>query len=105
MPSSPPCVRRIDRHTSQAECAPLARVCSPLGSRGSAPVPSGQVCHPPAGKPAVTVSGMGRKVVSLTMDNLDDLPLPCRNCTLWELGSRAGSPATKDEWLSAVLLD
>src|SRR5581483_9219495 len=48
---------------------------------------------------------MGRKVVSLTMDNLDDLPDPCRNCTLWELGSRAGSPATKDEWLSGVLLD
>lgn len=48
---------------------------------------------------------MGRKVVSLTMDNIDDLPTPCRDCTLWELGNRASSPATKDEWVSAVLLD
>jgi GNAT superfamily N-acetyltransferase len=48
---------------------------------------------------------MGRKVVSLTMDNIADLPGPCRDCTLWELGNRASSPATKDEWVSAVLLD
>ncbi len=49
---------------------------------------------------------MGRKVVSLTRDNVADLPLPCRHCTLWELGAtKASSPATKDEWVSAVLLD
>jgi GNAT superfamily N-acetyltransferase len=48
---------------------------------------------------------MGRKIVSLTRDNCADLPLPCRDCTLWELGSRAGSPATKGEWVSSVLLD
>ncbi len=48
---------------------------------------------------------MGRKVVSLTRDNVTDLPAPCRSCTLWELGSHASGPATKDEWVSAVLLD
>ena len=48
---------------------------------------------------------MARKVVSLTRDNVADLPAPCRDCTLWEVGSRAGSMATKDEWVSTVLLD
>ncbi|MDX6297386.1 MAG: hypothetical protein QOI51_1243 [Nocardioidaceae bacterium] len=48
---------------------------------------------------------MARKVVSLTRDNVADLPAPCRDCTLWEVGSRGGSMATKDEWVSAVLLD
>lgn len=48
---------------------------------------------------------MGRKVVSLTRDNVADLPLPCRDCTLWEIGSQPNSLATKDEWVSAVLLD
>lgn len=48
---------------------------------------------------------MGRKVVSLTRDTVADLPLPCRDCTLWEIGSARGSLETKDEWVSAVLLD
>ncbi len=58
---------------------------------------------------------MGRKLTSLTLDNVADLPAPCRSCTLWELGSRPGyldadgtaqdGARTKDEWLSAVLLD
>jgi GNAT superfamily N-acetyltransferase len=48
---------------------------------------------------------MGRKVVSLTRDNVADLPMPCRDCTLWEIGSRPNGLATKDEWVSAVLLD
>jgi hypothetical protein len=48
---------------------------------------------------------MGRKVVSLTRDNVADLPMPCRDCTLWEIGSHPTGLATKDEWVSAVLLD
>lgn len=59
---------------------------------------------------------MGRKLTSLTLDNVADLPGPCRYCTLWELGGSPGYLAaegsaaeiggrTKDEWLSAVLLD
>jgi GNAT superfamily N-acetyltransferase len=48
---------------------------------------------------------MGRKIVSLTRDNVAELPDPCRNCTLWELNNRAGDLATKDEWVSAVLLE
>jgi GNAT superfamily N-acetyltransferase len=48
---------------------------------------------------------MGRKVVSLTRDNVADLPLPCRDCTLWEIGSQPNGLATKDEWVSSVLLD
>ena len=48
---------------------------------------------------------MARKIVSLTRDNVADLPLPCRTCTLWELTGSASGPATKAEWVSSVLLD
>ena len=56
---------------------------------------------------------MARRMVSLTLDNIDDLPSRCRNCVFWELdpvaGRRAveaGDPALeKEAWLSAVLLD
>lgn len=48
---------------------------------------------------------MGRRIASVTLDNVGDLPLPCRNCVSWELGSSASDPASKDDWLSAVLLD
>ncbi len=54
---------------------------------------------------------MARKLVSVTLDNADELPMPCRACTLWELGdrnaasSRNATSSTKDDWLSAVLLD
>lgn len=47
---------------------------------------------------------MGRRIVSLTRDNVVDLPSPCRSCTLWELGGSSRGPATKDEWVSSVLL-
>jgi len=48
---------------------------------------------------------MARKLVSVTLDNADELPMPCRTCTLWELGGRDGGPSGKDDWLSAVLLE
>jgi GNAT superfamily N-acetyltransferase len=56
---------------------------------------------------------MARRMVSLTLDNIDDLPSRCRSCVFWELdpvaGRRAveaGDPALeKEAWLSAVLLD
>jgi GNAT superfamily N-acetyltransferase len=56
---------------------------------------------------------MARRMVGLTLDNIDDLPVRCRNCVFWELdpvaGRRAveaGDPALeKEAWLSAVLLD
>jgi GNAT superfamily N-acetyltransferase len=56
---------------------------------------------------------MSRRMVGLTLDNIDDLPVRCRNCVFWELdpvaGRRsveAGDPALeKEAWLSAVLLD
>lgn len=56
---------------------------------------------------------MARRMVGLTLDNIDDLPTRCRNCVFWELdpvaGRRAveaGDPALeKEAWLSAVLLD
>lgn len=48
---------------------------------------------------------MARKIVSLTRDNVGDLPSPCRSCTLWELAGSASGPSTKDEWVSSVLLD
>lgn len=56
---------------------------------------------------------MARRMVGLTLDNIDDLPLPCRTCVFWELDPVAGRRAReagdpgleKEAWLSAVLLD
>ncbi|UXY28673.1 GNAT family N-acetyltransferase [Streptomyces sp. HUAS TT20] len=56
---------------------------------------------------------MGRRLVPLTLDNLQDLPQRCRACVFWELDPvsgeaavRAGTPAMeKEAWISAVLLD
>lgn len=56
---------------------------------------------------------MGRRLVPLTLDNLQDLPKRCRACVFWELDPvsgeaavKAGTPALeKEAWISAVLLD
>ncbi len=56
---------------------------------------------------------MGRRLVPLTLDNLQDLPKRCRSCVFWELDPvsgeaavKAGTPAIeKEAWISAVLLD
>ncbi|MGH3355734.1 MAG: GNAT family N-acetyltransferase [Nocardioidaceae bacterium] len=56
---------------------------------------------------------MARRMVSLTLDNIDDLALRCRTCVFWELDPVAGRRAIeagdpgleKEAWLSAVLLD
>lgn len=54
---------------------------------------------------------MGREIVALTADRLDDLPAPCATCLFWErggvLGARrsAGAEAEKSGWLATVLLD
>ncbi len=56
---------------------------------------------------------MGRRVAPLTLDNLDDVPDPCRSCVSWELDPVAARRALeagdtafeKEAWLSATLLD
>src|ERR1700712_1901443 len=56
---------------------------------------------------------VSRRVVPLTLDNLDDLPDPCRRCVFWELGPLADSQdigreeaqLAKEAWVSATLLD
>jgi ribosomal protein S18 acetylase RimI-like enzyme len=56
---------------------------------------------------------MSRRVVSLTLDNLDDVPAQCRNCVFWELdpvgrerAESAGDPGLeKEAWVSALLLE
>ncbi len=48
---------------------------------------------------------MSRRVVPLTLDNISDLPHPCRGCIFWETGRRGFDPAAKENWLSAVLLE
>lgn len=53
------------------------------------------------------------RLVSLTLDNLDDLSNPCRACVYWELDPVAGERAVdaadreleKEAWVSATLLD
>jgi GNAT superfamily N-acetyltransferase len=56
---------------------------------------------------------VSRRLVSVTLDNLDDLPRRCRRCVFWELdpvsGDRAvdtGDPALeKEAWISSTLLE
>ncbi len=56
---------------------------------------------------------MSRRLVNITLDNLDDLPRRCRRCVFWELdpvsrerAEEAGDPALeKEAWVSATLLD
>jgi GNAT superfamily N-acetyltransferase len=54
---------------------------------------------------------VGRKVVALNIDTLDQLPAPCRQCVFWELGSKArrrGSEEAglqKEAWLSSIVLE
>ncbi|MCW2777324.1 MAG: hypothetical protein JWN17_1049 [Frankiales bacterium] len=56
---------------------------------------------------------MSRRAVSITLDNLDDLPVRCRQCVFWELDPvsrdralEAGDTAfEKESWVSATLLE
>ena len=56
---------------------------------------------------------MSRRLASLTLDNLDDLPRRCRRCVFWELdplardvAEEAGDIALeKEAWVSATLLE
>jgi hypothetical protein len=56
---------------------------------------------------------MSRRLVNLTLDTLEDLPRPCRQCVYWELdpvsAQRAcatGDPAfEKEAWVSQTLLE
>ncbi|MDP3714291.1 MAG: GNAT family N-acetyltransferase [Mycobacteriales bacterium] len=56
---------------------------------------------------------MSRRTVSITLDNLDDLPRTCRDCVFWELDPlgqeravEAGDTAfEKESWVSATLLE
>ncbi|MEV5382888.1 GNAT family N-acetyltransferase [Streptomyces sp. NPDC052721] len=56
---------------------------------------------------------MGRRLVPLTLDNVQDLPHRCRSCVFWELDPVSGEAAVKagtaalekESWISAVLLD
>lgn len=56
---------------------------------------------------------MSRRLVSITLDNLHDLPVRCRGCVFWELdpiqrerAEAAGDPALeKESWVSSVLLE
>jgi GNAT superfamily N-acetyltransferase len=56
---------------------------------------------------------MSRRVVNITLDNVDDLPHRCRSCVFWELDPVARARAEdagdtafeKEAWISATLLD
>ena len=56
---------------------------------------------------------MSRRVVNVTLDNLDDLPARCRSCVFWELDPSASEQAVaagdtrleKESWVSATLLE
>jgi predicted N-acetyltransferase YhbS len=54
-----------------------------------------------------------RRLASITLDNLDDLPLACRRCVFWELEPVARTRAEKsgdavfekESWISSILLE
>jgi len=54
-----------------------------------------------------------RRLANITLDNLDDLPVPCRRCVFWELepvardrAEKAGDTALeKESWISSILLE
>lgn len=56
---------------------------------------------------------MSRRLVNITLDNLDDLPRKCRRCVFWELdpvqrerAEEAGDTGLeKEAWVSNVLLE
>jgi hypothetical protein len=56
---------------------------------------------------------MSRRLVNLTLDTLEDLPRPCRQCVYWELdpvsaerACAAGDPSLeKEAWVSQTLLE
>lgn len=54
---------------------------------------------------------MSRRLVSITLDNLDDIGWKCRDCVFWELDSVAGEHHAvepgleKESWVSSVLLE
>lgn len=56
---------------------------------------------------------MARRLVNITLDNLDDLPRRCRGCVFWELdpvsaarAQEVGDPdLEKEAWVSATLLE
>ncbi len=56
---------------------------------------------------------MSRRVVGVTLDNLDEMPRKCRQCVYWELAPHIREQAEefgqteleKEAWVSSVLLD
>lgn len=56
---------------------------------------------------------MSRRLVNITLDNVEDLPNRCRKCVFWELdpvsmqrAEDAGDPALeKEAWISSTLLE
>lgn len=52
---------------------------------------------------------VSRRLVNITLDNIDDLPARCRSCAFWELGRQGpdGGPQherrRKESWISGVL--
>ncbi len=56
---------------------------------------------------------MSRRLASITLDNLGDLPRRCRSCIYWELDPVAGDRAVaggdpgleKEAWISSTLLE
>jgi hypothetical protein len=56
---------------------------------------------------------LSRRLASITLDNLDDLPSRCRRCVFWELDpvgyaralEEGDSALEKEAWISSVLLE
>ena len=93
---------------------------SGYGARGSPLVLSGICCLrradaglAPEELPSAEGVPVPRRLASVTLDNLDDLPHKCRKCVFWELdpvsharAQEVGDPGLeKEAWVSAMLLE
>lgn len=99
-----PVVTGAVRPFAVPRCRPPCRAAPSVLSKG---------CAVEDGRPSGYDAVMGRRLVPLTLDNLQDLPLRCRSCVFWELDPVSGDAAVKagtaelqkEAWISAVLLE
>src|SRR5215210_7091588 len=102
-----------DRRRPVTDCNPCTgKPCQPCGERDHA-ASHGAGCPCSVWWLRFREVCVSRRLASLTLDNLDDLPRRCRACVFWELDPIArrsaegsGDPGMeKEAWVSATLLE
>src|SRR5262245_60949365 len=93
------------------ECA--ARAVSKKCARSDQPIKKCAARNKPIHAPSAGDGSVSRRLVNLTLDTLEDIPRPCRQCVYWELDPVAAQRACasgdpeleKEAWVSQTLLE